>query len=96
MKDSKESTNPDHAAQLNRLNRIKGQVEGIERMILDRRYCPDILMQIQAVSSALSALGAGILDTHLHHCVESAITSKDRSQAMKKIEEVIEIFKKKF
>ncbi len=37
-----------HSAQLVRLKKIKGQVEGLERMIADRRYCTDIVMQAKA------------------------------------------------
>jgi DNA-binding FrmR family transcriptional regulator len=44
--------NPDHTEDLRRLKRIRGQLEGIERMIQERRYCPDIVNQIQAASSA--------------------------------------------
>ncbi len=40
-----------------RVNRIAGQVSGIQRMVEDGRYCVDILNQIAAVRSALDALG---------------------------------------
>ncbi|WP_295183471.1 metal-sensitive transcriptional regulator [Veillonella sp.] len=36
-----------------RLRRIKGQVEGIEKMIDDHRYCVEVLQQIGAVRAAL-------------------------------------------
>ena len=36
-----------------RLNRIAGQVAGIQRMVEEERYCVDILTQIAAVRSAL-------------------------------------------
>ena len=38
---------------LKRLARVRGQVEGIQRMVEDERYCPDILQQFAAVHSAL-------------------------------------------
>lgn len=55
-----------------RINRIAGQVGGIQKMIDDDRYCVDILNQIAAVRSALDQLGVQMLTGHLESCVLSA------------------------
>ena len=52
-----------------RMNRIAGQVAGIQRMIEEDRYCVDILNQIAAVRSALDSLGIQLLTSHLESCV---------------------------
>jgi CsoR family transcriptional regulator, copper-sensing transcriptional repressor len=52
-----------------RLNRISGQVAGIQRMVEEQRYCVDILTQIAAVRSALDALGVELLSDHMESCV---------------------------
>jgi DNA-binding FrmR family transcriptional regulator len=52
-----------------RVNRIAGQVSGIQRMIDEDRYCVDILNQISAVRSALDALGVEMLSQHIEGCV---------------------------
>jgi DNA-binding FrmR family transcriptional regulator len=52
-----------------RLNRIAGQVAGIQRMAEDGRYCVDILTQIAATRSALDAVGVELLTGHLESCV---------------------------
>ena len=52
-----------------RVNRVKGQVEGIGRVVEEDRYCVDILNQIAAVRSALDALGIELLTHHLEGCV---------------------------
>ena len=52
-----------------RLNRITGQVVGIQRMADEGRYCVDILTQIAAVRSALDAVGVELLMNHLESCV---------------------------
>ena len=80
-----------HSVQLVRLKRIKGQVEGLERMITDRRYCPDIVIQARAASSALKSFEVAILETHLRGCVRNAMKSKDAFEAEKKIQEILEI-----
>ena len=52
-----------------RLNRIAGQVAGIQRMVEEERYCVDILTQIAAVRSALDGLGVELLTEHVSSCV---------------------------
>ena len=54
---------PDHRAEISRIRRISGQLNGIENMILEGRYCPDILMQTKAISSALRSLEASLLSS---------------------------------
>lgn len=83
----------DHSAELNRLSRIKGQVEGIERMILDKRYCPDIVTQIKAIRSALRSLEANIIEGHLKHCVKTAFKSRDPEVVKQKLEEILLLMK---
>lgn len=52
-----------------RVNRIAGQVAGIQRMVDEGRYCVEVLNQIAAVRSALDALGVELLTKHLECCV---------------------------
>lgn len=54
---------------LNRLNRVEGQIRGIKAMVEDDRYCPDILIQIQAAVSALNSLSKVLLSNHIKTCV---------------------------
>lgn len=86
---------PDHSADVKRLHRIIGQLEGIKKMIEDQRYCHDILVQTKAVSAALKALEASILGRHMNHCVASAFESKNKADSQKKIDELMEFFTKR-
>lgn len=88
-----QSSAHDHSAELKRLNRIKGQVEGVERMINERRYCPEIVQQIKAARAALKGLEATIIESHMRHCVKEAIASRDAYVVQEKIEEVILLLK---
>lgn len=81
----------DHEESLPRLKRIQGQVQGIEKMITERRYCVDILVQIKAARSALQSLENEVLGTHLEGCVRDALTSRNSFQAGKKIKELMEL-----
>lgn len=83
----------DHSRELKRLSRIKGQVEGVTRMIHDRRYCPEIAVQIKAVRSALKSLEASVIEGHMKHCVKDAINSGKPSVVQKKFDEIILLLK---
>ena len=52
-----------------RVNRIAGQIGGVQRMVEEDRYCVEILHQIAAVRSALDSLGVELLTRHLEACV---------------------------
>ena len=90
---NKIQTGHDHSAEIKRLSRIKGQVEGIERMIHEHRYCPDIVQQIKAIRSALKSLEASIVEGHMRNCVKEAIASRDAFVVQEKIEEIILLVK---
>jgi DNA-binding FrmR family transcriptional regulator len=94
MSDCCNNKYPDHSKEISRLNRISGQVEGVKRMIEDRRYCPDIITQLRAISSATKSLEANILKSHLKACVSSAFKSEDAEEQDKKIEELLTLFKR--
>ena len=52
-----------------RVNRVAGQVVGVQKMLDEDRYCVDILHQIAAIRSALDSLGVELLTRHLESCV---------------------------
>lgn len=82
---------PNRAPLLNRLRRIEGQVRGLARMIEEDRYCIDVLMQVRAARAALARVEATMLQDHLNHCIEHAITSGNASEQRKKAAELIEL-----
>ncbi len=88
------SKHPDHTGHVKKLNRVIGQIEGVKRMIEDRRYCPDILTQTRAAASALKSIELSILESHLGHCVADAFSSNNLSKANAKIDELVSIVKR--
>ena len=56
-----------------RLRRIEGQVRGLNRMVDEDTYCIDILTQLNSVNAALKAVGMGLLDAHVRHCVRESL-----------------------
>jgi DNA-binding FrmR family transcriptional regulator len=64
-------------------------------MIENDKYCIDIILQNEAVISALKKVNEMILENHLHTCVTEAIKNKSEKERKKKIKELLVLFKKK-
>jgi DNA-binding FrmR family transcriptional regulator len=66
---------------LTRLRRVRGQIEGVERMVEDERYCIDVLTQISAAQAALDKVSLGLLDDHARHCIVEAKEAEREDRA---------------
>lgn len=86
-----DNKNPDHSDQLKRINRIIGQLNGVARMIESKTYCPEILIQTKAITSAIKSLEVNLLDKHINHCVKNSFISGKGSD--EKTKELLNIFK---
>lgn len=62
---------------ITRLKKIEGQICGIMKMVESNRYCPDILIQVSAVTSALNSFNKELLMTHIRTCVSEDIRNGD-------------------
>lgn len=54
---------------LRRIKTIKGHLNGIEKMVEEKKGCQEILIQIAAVRSALSKMGITLLEHHAADCL---------------------------
>ncbi|MBE6499566.1 MAG: metal-sensing transcriptional repressor [Methanobrevibacter thaueri] len=75
-----------------RLKKINGQVNAIDRMIDEDIECEQILMQVNAVKSALHKVGYIIVEGHLEHCVKKAIENGNSDDALSDISSIIEYY----
>ena len=66
---TKERSDKEFKDLMNRLKRIEGQVKGVQRMLEDNAYCPDIMVQVSAINSALTSFNKVLLAEHLKTCV---------------------------
>lgn len=82
------SEHPDHSNLLPNVNRVAGQIEGVKKMITDRRYCPDILQQLKSAKSAIASIEAAMLEAHMDSCVTNAFNSQNEKDKAKKIAEL--------
>jgi CsoR family transcriptional regulator, copper-sensing transcriptional repressor len=69
-----------------RLRRIEGQVRGLQRLVDEDTYCIDILTQVNSVTAALKAVGLGLIDDHVRHCVRESL---ERGEGDAKVEELV-------
>jgi DNA-binding FrmR family transcriptional regulator len=59
-----------------RLRRVAGQVQGIERMLMEGRECRDVVTQLSAANKALEQVGFRLIASGLAYCVEHPEAAK--------------------
>jgi len=90
-----EDSSADHSEELTRLRRVRGQIEGVERMIEQGRYCIDIVNQMRSIAAAVRSAESLMLERHIRHCVKASIHANDSERAERNILELLEIFQKR-
>jgi len=83
---------PYKAKALNRLKKLRGQLDGVINMIEDDKYCIDIVTQMLAVQGSLKGVLSLLLESHLHSCSAEHLVSKDAAKKQKFIEELVNAF----
>jgi CsoR family transcriptional regulator, copper-sensing transcriptional repressor len=73
-----------------RLRRIEGQVRGLQRMLEDDRYCPDIIVQVASVQEALRGVARNLMRNHLKHCAAQVLRSGDKKKSEEMYDELLE------
>lgn len=68
-----ERTERERTKLLTRLKTVEGQIRGIEKMVENDAYCPDIVMQVSAVTNALNSFNKLLLAAHIRGCVTEDI-----------------------
>ena len=75
----------DKEALLKRMRRIEGQARGVQRMIEEDRYCPEIVQQISSLTSAAKEVSLLILQHHIQGCVVDAVRQGDSEGKIKEL-----------
>ena len=86
----KKRTEEEKKALLTRLKKAEGQIRGIEKMVEEDAYCPDVLMQVSAVTQALNSFNKELLACHVKSCVAEDIKA-DRPEA---VDELVKLLQK--
>lgn len=80
-----------HKNKLSALRRIEGQVRGIQKMIEDARYCPEILNALASIRGALRKVEMEVLKGHLDACVRKAFYSSSSKAKEEKLQEIYKL-----
>ncbi len=82
----------EHERLIKRLNRVRGQIDGVCRMVAEDRDCSEVLKQLLAATGALKGATLQVLQDHVHGCVCQAIATGD--DAVATIDEVIDVVRR--
>ena len=83
-----------HTENLLSLKRVEGQTRGIQKMIVDKKYCMDIVIQIHAAANALYRISEKILEKHIEHCVVDVFKGRSEAEKSRKIKEITSVMKR--
>ena len=75
---------------LNRVRRIRGQLEAVERALVEERGCAEVMLTLAASRGAIHALMVQLLEEHLQTHVVDPTTKAKRHQAA---DEVARVFR---
>ncbi len=78
----------------NRLNRIRGQLDGVIKMVNEDKYCFDISTQLMAISAAINSANREILIAHINSCVLDSLENGNEIDINEKIAEIEKIINK--
>jgi len=73
-----------------RINIIKGQLDGLQKMIDRDEYCMDLLNQSLAIQNSIKSLDALLFEKHL----ETHVADQFQNQKNKATEELLKLFKR--
>lgn len=73
---------------INRAHIIRGQMQGLEKMIADNKYCVDIIRLSLAIQKSLQSLNQKVLENHLAEHVGHQFKSGQDKKAVKELSEI--------
>lgn len=71
-----------------RLRIIQGQVRGLEKMLNDNEYCPDIIRLSLAIQKSLQSFNQAMLENHLQEHVSHQFKQGKDKQAIKELSDI--------
>jgi DNA-binding FrmR family transcriptional regulator len=79
---------------LNRVRRIRGQVEAIERALEQEIGCADVMQLIAAARGAMGGLMAEVMEDHVRLHVMEATPPYEREEAAEELIDVVRSYLK--
>ena len=85
MSHTPEDPEADRRALQVRLNKITGQLKGIQTMIDGPYDCAEVLNQLVSARRALKSLAEKIITDHLEHCLARPVRDDERRRQLKEV-----------
>lgn len=73
-----------------RMRKIIGQLQSVERMVLEDRDCVDVLTQVVSARKALKSFAELIIHEHTHECIARASDPREGQKRLRELLTVLE------
>ncbi len=77
---------------VNRLSRIEGHVRAVKGMVETDRACPEVLIQLAAIRSAVEQVSRVVLSDHVESCLRGAATTGAADEEWVSLKEALDKF----
>lgn len=73
-----------------RLKKIEGQARGLQRMLVERRDCEEVVIQLAAMRAALNKVGMSIVGRYMQNCLKAELAGdKDARKALDRAVDIL-------
>lgn len=80
---------------INRIRRIRGQTEGIERMLEEEKGCAEVLHAIAGMRGAIHGLMGEVIEDHIRlHVADAGLSQTERDEGAAELIEVLRTYLK--
>ncbi|HEV7320692.1 MAG TPA: metal/formaldehyde-sensitive transcriptional repressor [Ensifer sp.] len=80
---------------INRVRRLRGQMEAVERMLEEEKGCAEVMQVIAGIRGAVNGLMAEVIEDHIHqHLAAEGLSQPDRNEAAAELIDVVRAYMK--
>jgi FrmR/RcnR family transcriptional regulator, repressor of rcnA expression len=80
---------------INRVRRIRGQMEGIERMLDEEKGCVEVMQSIAGARGAMNGLMGEVIEDHVRmHLAAEGLTQSERDEGAADLIDVVRAYLK--
>lgn len=80
---------------INRVRRIRGQMEGVERLLEEEKGCAEVMQVIAGVRGAVNGLMGEVIEDHIRlHLAAEGLSQKERDDAAAELIDVVRAYLK--
>lgn len=78
-------------ALLHRVRRLRGQLEAVERALVEEKGCSEVMLRLATTRGAIHSLMVELLDEHLHTHVLNVSANRKQARAADEISRVFRL-----